>query len=304
MVLLISPIGLILYPETHKKIYFYYNNSLVEPYAVSLSDSVDEVKITGGIKLGLTDDLIKILENQPNVKTIELNCFGLDVFEAKKLFKLIKHRNLNVVVNERCSDICVIPYLAGTQRWLGLGGSIGVFNSYAFPSSSEAKEIFGDLFDEISSSNGTSIEFLRKAFFNSSPASHYISGKELRSNKIVSAERSMAASSMVDYDKRLTQYWMDRKKELPMVVDKDITVIDYSVDKGVVTSQVEYNDDSFDELSLSDLTYKNTLSYLRDAVCSVEITNLQTSRGVIFRFRFAKKSNMKKFIDFDIESCD
>ena len=78
-----------------------------------------ELKISGGIKYGLTAEASKLLSSAPEIKIIDFESSGGRISEATKLYELIVSHNLNTVANAVCLSACTIAFAGGTERWVG-----------------------------------------------------------------------------------------------------------------------------------------------------------------------------------------
>lgn len=96
-----------------------------------LRDS-SELEIAGSIVFGLTDEVGRMLDAHPTIKTLHLNSAGGRVGEARKLRDLITARGLTTYTATECFSACTIAYLAGSRRLIAETASLG-FHRYSFP---------------------------------------------------------------------------------------------------------------------------------------------------------------------------
>jgi hypothetical protein len=124
-------------------------------------NSGTEAEIIGGIKYGATADLEKLLDTYSGVRTLHLDSIGGRIGEGKKLNALIRARSLDTYVEGKCLSACTLAFVAGQQRILRKGGSLG-FHRGAFPGS-QAKDLGSDVERTIYSAAGITTAFIDKA---------------------------------------------------------------------------------------------------------------------------------------------
>ena len=81
------------------------------------------------IKLGHDDRLLKVLEQNKNIKLLKLESSGGNINVAKRMANIIIDAQLDTHVNELCSSSCVRLFLAGNTRTANLGAQIGLHRS-------------------------------------------------------------------------------------------------------------------------------------------------------------------------------
>jgi hypothetical protein len=77
-----------------------------------------ELELVGGIKAGLTKEVMKLLGANPKIQVIRLEGPGGRIGEAHELRKLIDERGLITYVGSICASACTIAFLGGSQRYL------------------------------------------------------------------------------------------------------------------------------------------------------------------------------------------
>ena len=96
-----------------------------------------ELELSGGINIGLFDELNHKLSTTHNVEVIHVNLsLGGLVDEAKKIRKLINDHNLTTYVSSDCISACSIVFLGGEKRYIKDGAKLG-FHAYSFPGFTE-----------------------------------------------------------------------------------------------------------------------------------------------------------------------
>ena len=101
-------------------------------YQLRLLRDATELEVSGAIIFGLTDEVAKTLDGNPEVKIIHLNSHGGRVGEARRLRDLIATRKLATFTAAGCFSACTLAYAAGERRLIGRNASLG-FHQYAFP---------------------------------------------------------------------------------------------------------------------------------------------------------------------------
>jgi hypothetical protein len=85
----------------------------------------NSVILDGPLALGISRDLQRILEMNPELNNIILSGPGGSAYEAKAVYKLIKKRSLNTISLDECSSACAIAFLGGVERVLSEGSRLG-----------------------------------------------------------------------------------------------------------------------------------------------------------------------------------
>ncbi len=98
-------------------------------YQLELSADRATVTMTGTIELGVTRNFTKLLDLNPNVRTVVLNSAGGNIYEARGLAVLISARGLDTRVDERCSSACATVFIGGRHRSMEKSAQLG-FHQY------------------------------------------------------------------------------------------------------------------------------------------------------------------------------
>lgn len=104
----------------------------VGTYELRLLNAGTELEFIGGIQIGATKDLKKVLDAAPQIKVIHLNSDGGRIGEARKMRDLIRERQLTTYTSNRCHSACTIAFLGGAQRYINPAAKMG-FHVGAFP---------------------------------------------------------------------------------------------------------------------------------------------------------------------------
>tara|TARA_R110001583_G_C5647215_1_gene408372 strand:- start:801 stop:2540 length:1740 start_codon:yes stop_codon:yes gene_type:complete len=116
--------------------------SQLPPLSIRVMNHGTEVELLGGLKFGTSNNLAKVLVDNPSVKIIHLNSMGGRIAEAKKLALLVKKNKLITYSKTQCLSACPIVFLAGKEKLLGDSAKLG-FHSASFGdvSGSEVEEL-------------------------------------------------------------------------------------------------------------------------------------------------------------------
>ena len=75
----------------------------------------EEIVLSGYMAFGIDKYIKKILDNNKNIRLIQLNSAGGRIGPARNLAKLIEERNL-ITYTTGCHSACLYPFMAGSQR--------------------------------------------------------------------------------------------------------------------------------------------------------------------------------------------
>lgn len=116
---------------------------ILPDYSLRIMRDGSEIEITGGIKYGLTDDLLTVMKASRRIKTIHLNSDGGRVAEGLRLNKVIRDAGLNTYVSDKCASACTLAFAGGVERWIAEYAKLG-FHASAAPGFSSAEGVDGD----------------------------------------------------------------------------------------------------------------------------------------------------------------
>ena len=91
----------------------------------TLSVDGDNLIATGAVTWGLHDAFIKVVADNPNLKTVVLNGPGGHVAVGLRLAALIKERQLDTMTTQMCASTCTMMFGAGKRRLLRNGAKLG-----------------------------------------------------------------------------------------------------------------------------------------------------------------------------------
>lgn len=98
-------------------------------YTLTLEKNNTLIHLKGGLGIGVSQDVAKILKNNPNVKGIILDSKGGRIYEGRELSKLILFYGLDTYSLEGCYSAGTIAFIAGKNRFLGTGARLA-FHQY------------------------------------------------------------------------------------------------------------------------------------------------------------------------------
>ncbi|MPT22408.1 MAG: hypothetical protein E2577_04985 [Starkeya sp.] len=104
----------------------------IPDYGLRIMRDGTEIEITGGIKYGLTDDVLTLMKASPRIHTLHLNSVGGRVGEAMRLNKVIRDAGLTTYVSDMCASACTLAFAGGAERWIGPNAKLG-FHAAALP---------------------------------------------------------------------------------------------------------------------------------------------------------------------------
>lgn len=99
-------------------------------YTLKLTKNNTIIHLQGGMGFGISEDVAELLESNPKVQGIVLDSPGGRIYEGRKLSKLIHTYGLNTYSFKGCYSICTTVFIAGKNRYLGLGANLA-FHQYS-----------------------------------------------------------------------------------------------------------------------------------------------------------------------------
>ena len=134
-------------------------------YQFFVDQETGTVKVTGLLDPGVTRELETLLVGTPDISVVELQSEGGQIYEGRGLFQLIKRKNLNTLVSERCLSTCTMAFLGGVERIVTPKGKIG-FHQYKTYSIQPNIDVQGEQSKDIELmlSQGVSQSFVDKVF--------------------------------------------------------------------------------------------------------------------------------------------
>lgn len=84
-----------------------------------------EIEFRGGVHAGTAEQLRRILDQHPQARLIHLESPGGNLAQGRAMAALVRRRNLDTYVRGLCASSCTIIFMAGRERWLKEGASLG-----------------------------------------------------------------------------------------------------------------------------------------------------------------------------------
>lgn len=99
---------------------------------INVATNGQSVIVRGVLREGAAEEILKILDAAPGATSLVLNSTGGRLFEAKQIADVVKSRQLNTYVEEKCISACTYVFLAGKDRAATPNARIG-FHQPNFP---------------------------------------------------------------------------------------------------------------------------------------------------------------------------
>lgn len=96
-----------------------------EQFVITLVDEGRVVTFKGGVNDGAALALDKVIGDAPRVTTVRLESPGGWMREGQRMAAVIARYGLSTRVEKRCSSACTVAFLAGVDRTLGEGATLG-----------------------------------------------------------------------------------------------------------------------------------------------------------------------------------
>lgn len=155
-----------------------------ERFVAEISRDRTQIILKGVIANGLVLQLESQFADSNKINTIVLNSPGGNVYEARLLAEDIRRRGLDTHVSTECSASCLLAYMAGENRTLGIGAQLG-FHRYGLdfvqvlPHVSPLREMRVD--QQYYLQRGVPLDFLDRFFDLNRDAVWYPTRRELES---------------------------------------------------------------------------------------------------------------------------
>ena len=94
-------------------------------YQVTLLPGAREIEVDGGLGIGVSAAVSKLLAGNPDVRRIRLNSGGGALSEGVRLRELIVAHQLDTYSSRECSSACVSAFIGGRFRYLQRGARMG-----------------------------------------------------------------------------------------------------------------------------------------------------------------------------------
>lgn len=84
------------------------------------------IRLSGGLGLGVSDRLERLLNQNENIQGIVLDSPGGWVYEGRALFRAIRGAGLDTFTFDECSSSCTLAFVAGNRRYASIDARIGL----------------------------------------------------------------------------------------------------------------------------------------------------------------------------------
>lgn len=92
-------------------------------YSITIED--ENLVVSGYLAWGVLDAVSRELAANPGIQMVILNSPGGHVGVGTRLYDMIKSRGLDTYTTEQCASACIIPFLAGNNRYLQKSAKLG-----------------------------------------------------------------------------------------------------------------------------------------------------------------------------------
>ncbi|MFO1060414.1 MAG: hypothetical protein U1E53_26010 [Dongiaceae bacterium] len=105
----------------------------IGPHNIRLLSRNTEIEISGGLTIGVADELEAMLARYPETTVIHLNSPGGRMSEGFALQAVIRRHGLITYTGVECDSACTLAFLGGRERWIGPTASLGFHHASAYP---------------------------------------------------------------------------------------------------------------------------------------------------------------------------
>ncbi len=112
-------------PTTIHYVKIVLNKDKLSKTAAQIKIRNNTVKIEGSIDFNLPDRLSKLLNDNPEIKSLTINSAGGYMPPARKIAHLIINKKLDTHINKTCNSACTYIFAAGTKRTISINAKLG-----------------------------------------------------------------------------------------------------------------------------------------------------------------------------------
>lgn len=105
---------------------------LGDPATIQLAANGKSIEVKGAIAQGTAQKFANAIALAPNARTIVLDSAGGRIFEAQKIAELVRDKQLNTYVENKCLSACTMIFVAGGDRAATPNAKLG-FHQPSFP---------------------------------------------------------------------------------------------------------------------------------------------------------------------------
>jgi len=99
-------------------------DSWIGPHVIHLMVGGTQLEYIGGISGSATSDLARALDDNRNIRVLQLTSQGGDALVAMQMERLVRSRGLVTYVPRLCASACAFVFLGGKERYVGLGAQL------------------------------------------------------------------------------------------------------------------------------------------------------------------------------------
>ena len=103
----------------------FWPQSLLGDYSLQVIKEQKLIVLKGDFRVGITDAVTRLLDENPGVTGIVLQSVGGRVMEGRGLARLVRDRKLDTIVFSECKSACTTTFIGGHRRLLGPDGKLG-----------------------------------------------------------------------------------------------------------------------------------------------------------------------------------
>jgi ATP-dependent protease ClpP protease subunit len=105
-----------------------------------------------------------LLRTHPEIRTVHLNSHGGLIEEGRELAALIRENWLDTYTSQRCLSACTLAYVAGKQRFIKKGATLGFHQYVVFGSTGSTRQAEEGMDRDLMIKAGINADFLERAY--------------------------------------------------------------------------------------------------------------------------------------------
>ena len=160
-----------------------------------------EIEIAGGLSPGIATALSSTLDRTPTIRVVRLANAGGSISEAHKLAGLIAARDLVTFAPHECDGACLLAFLGGKLRYMGLGGRLGFYGAIV-AGTGGAGEKRNQLFREVMLARGVPTAFIAQALAAADSHPWYPTTSELLQANVITGVADDPEHAAQEFDAR------------------------------------------------------------------------------------------------------
>jgi len=125
-----SLVELTLERQSYEDLY-HHSFQLTKEHNYDVTLEGNTIFLDGNLDYGISEDVKKIILDNPNVDSIVLESDGGLLYEGSELSVLILTNSLNTYTNKGCLSACTIAFISGNRRYISKRARLG-FHQYSY----------------------------------------------------------------------------------------------------------------------------------------------------------------------------